>query len=178
MLPFFGGNKFSSIQNRGSKRWSNEAASPVPGSCLRRSEGRHLLDHSLLLKSQQRQHVHHWRWSLVCLSSASSVLALLKTTARGTTEPKVPLYGVVVGDPLFEAVQKLIPEVTAYGVNYPASFEATSRNLGRDDVVKHLTEQSKKCPNVSMVLVFDIPQLTGYCNSKNTSSSATLRALT
>lgn len=74
---------------------------------------------------------------------------LLTTPARGTTEPKVPLYGLVVGDPLFEAVQKLIPEVTAYSVNYPASFESTSRNLGRDDVVKHLNEQSKKCPNVS-----------------------------
>lgn len=73
---------------------------------------------------------------------------MLTGTARGTTEPLSPAYGIVVGDPLFEAVQKLLPEVTAYAVNYPASFEATSRNLGRDDVVKHLNEQSKKCPNV------------------------------
>jgi len=73
---------------------------------------------------------------------------ILTKTARGTTEPISPAYGIVVGDPLFEAVQKILPEVTGYAVNYPASFESTSRNLGRDDVVKHLQEQSKKCPNV------------------------------
>jgi hypothetical protein len=73
--------------------------------------------------------------------------------ARGTTEPLSPTYGIIVGDPLFEAVQKLIPGATGYKVDYPASFDPTSRDLGRDDVAKHLHEQSKKCPEQKFVLV-------------------------
>jgi hypothetical protein len=42
---------------------------------------------------------------------------LLTSIARGTTEPPNPTYGIVVGDPLFAATQKLIPNVTGYAVN-------------------------------------------------------------
>jgi len=42
---------------------------------------------------------------------------LLTTIARGTTEPPNPTYGIIVGDPLFGATQKLIPNVTGYAVN-------------------------------------------------------------
>jgi hypothetical protein len=42
---------------------------------------------------------------------------LLIFIARGTTEPPDPTYGIVVGDPLFAATQKLIPNVTGYAVN-------------------------------------------------------------
>ncbi|KAF2420536.1 alpha/beta-hydrolase [Tothia fuscella] len=84
-------------------------------------------------------------------AAACSPLELI--IARGTTETLNPAYGLVVGDPLFEAVHKLIPSATGYSVNYPASFETTSRDLGRDDVVKHLTEQSKACPEQKFVMV-------------------------
>ena len=75
------------------------------------------------------------------------------TQARGTTEPLLPDYGIVVGDPVFQAVKQLLPEATGYKVDYPASFEPTSRNVGRDDIVKHLTEQAKKCPNQKYAMV-------------------------
>lgn len=73
--------------------------------------------------------------------------------ARGSGEPLAPAYGVVVGDPLYEEVKKSITDATGYKVDYPASFASTSRNAGSDDVVKHLKEQSKTCPNQNYVLV-------------------------
>ncbi|KAF2399443.1 cutinase-domain-containing protein [Trichodelitschia bisporula] len=73
--------------------------------------------------------------------------------ARGTTEPLNPSYGLVVGDPLFDAVKALIPDVTGYKVDYPASFAIESRDLGAADVVKHLATQLAKCPQQKYVLV-------------------------
>lgn len=78
---------------------------------------------------------------------------LTNNEARGTTEPIFPDYGVVVGDPLYAAVKTLIPEVTGYRVDYPASFSPDSLNLGRDNVIKHMTEQPKQCPNQKYVMV-------------------------
>jgi len=73
--------------------------------------------------------------------------------ARGTTEPPNPKYGIVVGDPVFEAVQGLFPQVTGYAVDYPASFATNSKILGTADVIKHLTEQTKKCPKQKFSLI-------------------------
>jgi cutinase len=65
----------------------------------------------------------------------------------------MPTYGVVVGDPLFDAVQKIIPAVTGYPVNYPASFAKDSKDKGAADVAAHLAQQSKACPDQKFVLV-------------------------
>jgi cutinase len=65
----------------------------------------------------------------------------------------MPAYGVVVGDPLYAAVKALVPGVTGYKVDYPASFSPGSVDAGRDDVVKHMTEQPKQCPNQKYVMV-------------------------
>jgi len=82
--------------------------------------------------------------------NACSPLELI--IARGTTEPLYPAYGIVVGDPLFEETKKVIPGVTGYKVNYPASFEPTSKSAGTADVLAHLAAQSKACPSQSFVL--------------------------
>jgi hypothetical protein len=66
--------------------------------------------------------------------------------ARGTGEPLMPKYGTIVGDPLFKAITKLIPDATGYSVNYAANSDPCSRELGEQDVVKHLREQSAKMP--------------------------------
>jgi len=60
---------------------------------------------------------------------------------------------VVVGDPVFEATQAVIPSVTGYSVNYPASFAKDSKAKGAADVLKHLTEASKACPSQDYVLI-------------------------
>ncbi|KAF2673920.1 alpha/beta-hydrolase [Microthyrium microscopicum] len=67
-------------------------------------------------------------------------------------EPRSP-YGIVVGDPLFDALQKKDPKVTGYAVNYPASFALDSKVKGAADVVAHLESQSKTCPDQKYVLV-------------------------
>jgi len=96
----------------------------------------------------------HLAWALPSPDTvASECSALELIIARGTTEPQVPLYGVVVGDPMFDAVKALLPGVTGYAVDYPASFDPNSKNLGADDVVKHLGEQTKKCPKQKFALI-------------------------
>ena len=75
------------------------------------------------------------------------------TVARGTGEPTAPAYGVIIGDPLFRALKKLVPDVTGYSVNYPASSNPCSRDKGGEDVIIHLKSQSAKCPNQKYALV-------------------------
>ena len=50
-------------------------------------------------------------------------------------------------------MKKLLPGATGYKVDYPASFDPGSLNAGRDDVIKHMAEQSKRCPNQKYVMV-------------------------
>jgi pimeloyl-ACP methyl ester carboxylesterase len=65
----------------------------------------------------------------------------------------MPDYGIVVGDPVYEATKLLIPSVTGYKVDYPASFERDSKIKGAANAVKHVIEASKQCPNQEYVLV-------------------------
>jgi len=93
-------------------------------------------------------------WALPALgTNAAECSPLELIIARGTTEPTLPDYGIVVGDPMYEAVKGLFPEVTGYAVDYPASFATNSKVLGSADVVKHLTEQTKKCPKQKFSLI-------------------------
>jgi hypothetical protein len=78
---------------------------------------------------------------------------LLTITARGTGEPLNPKFGIIIGDPLWKAVKKLVPDASAYSVNYPASVAPCSRELGSQDVINHLKAQSSKCPNQKYALV-------------------------
>jgi hypothetical protein len=73
--------------------------------------------------------------------------------ARGTTEPPNPDFGIVVGDPIYEATKEIIPGVTGYAVNYPASFEKDSKTKGTADVLKRLESASVACPKQEFVLV-------------------------
>jgi len=63
---------------------------------------------------------------------------------RGTGE-RGP-YGIIVGDPLYAQIKRLLPSVRGYAVQYPAGMNAASVNAGRDDIVKRLTSQAKECP--------------------------------
>jgi hypothetical protein len=65
----------------------------------------------------------------------------------------MPEYGIIVGDPIYAATKKLIPDLTGYKVDYPASFAKDSKAKGAADVVKHLTEASKACPQQNYVLI-------------------------
>ena len=78
---------------------------------------------------------------------------LLRITARGTGEPLNPKFGIIIGDPLWKAVKKLVPDASAYSVDYPASAAPCSRELGSQDVINHLVAQSSKCPNQKYALV-------------------------
>ncbi|KAI9659349.1 MAG: condensin complex subunit Cut3 [Bathelium mastoideum] len=73
--------------------------------------------------------------------------------ARGTDEPFDPRFGVIVGDPLFNATSFLIPAVTGYAVNYPANLDCDSRSLGSTDILNHLATQTSTCPSQKFVLV-------------------------
>jgi len=73
--------------------------------------------------------------------------------ARGSTEPVNPDYGVIVGDPIFEATKAIMPSITGYKVDYPASFEKDSKTKGWQDVLKHLKQQSASCPDQKYVLI-------------------------
>jgi hypothetical protein len=64
-----------------------------------------------------------------------------------------PTYGIVVGDNIFPAVQALVPDVTGYAVDYPASFATDSKAKGAADVVKHINSQSKACPKQKFALI-------------------------
>jgi hypothetical protein len=63
------------------------------------------------------------------------------------------IQGVIVGDPMYSAVKALFPEITGYAVDYPASLASNSKILGIADVVKHLNEQTKKCPKQKFSLI-------------------------
>jgi cutinase len=65
----------------------------------------------------------------------------------------MPEYGIIVGDPIYAATKKLIPDATGYKVDYPASFAKDSKAKGAADVLKHLTEASKACPQQNYVLI-------------------------
>jgi hypothetical protein len=54
---------------------------------------------------------------------------------------------------MFEAVHGLLPEATGYQVNFPASFELGSRDLGAADVVKYVTQKSAKCSRTKFALI-------------------------
>jgi len=92
-------------------------------------------------------------WALPSASLAPAACSPLELViARGTTEPASP-YGIVVGDPLFDALQKQLPTISGYSVNYPASFAPDSKVKGAEDVVKHLESQTKSCPDQKYILV-------------------------
>lgn len=42
---------------------------------------------------------------------------MAELVARGTDEPLDPSFGIIVGDPLYNAVKKLVPTVIGYAVN-------------------------------------------------------------
>jgi hypothetical protein len=72
--------------------------------------------------------------------------------ARGTGEPLNPKFGIIIGDPLWKAVKKLVPDASAYSVNYPASAAPCSGELGSQDVINYLKAQSSKCPDQKYAL--------------------------
>jgi hypothetical protein len=74
-------------------------------------------------------------------------------TARGTGEPLNPTFGIIIGDPLWKAVKKLIPDATGYSVDYPASAAPCSGELGAQGVINHLKVQSSQCPDQKYALV-------------------------
>ncbi|WP_084460828.1 cutinase family protein [Nocardia kruczakiae] len=77
--------------------------------------------------------------------------------ARGTGEPigTDPGLGAVVGNPVHHALaQRLSNSHSAYRVEYPASLvEPWSVQQGNRDLVKHVTDAAKDCPNQRFVLV-------------------------
>jgi cutinase len=71
--------------------------------------------------------------------------------ARGTGEPGT--LGLVVGDPLFQALAEQVESVSAAPVDYPSSsVTLTGVQQGADDVVDQLTEQADVCPNQQFAL--------------------------
>jgi cutinase len=74
--------------------------------------------------------------------------------ARGTFERGT--LGVIVGDPMFSALQSAIrgQTLSSYPVNYPANLtEPTSVQAGNRDLVNHVTSQAAVCPNQRFILV-------------------------
>jgi len=71
--------------------------------------------------------------------------------ARGTFEPGP--FGVIVGDPLMQAIRKDMPgeNVRGYAVQYPASMQGG--NSGISDVVNRVKEKARECPNMKFALV-------------------------
>ena len=76
--------------------------------------------------------------------------------ARGTGEPNAITdghFGIIVGDPLYNATKLLIPGTTGYAVNYPASGACDSGPRGITDTVNHFKSASASCPDQKFVLV-------------------------
>jgi len=73
--------------------------------------------------------------------------------ARGTFEPG--RLGVIVGDPVFKALQGRFPKkkLSAHPVDYPADASPTSPRKGVQALVKHVTKQARACPKQKFVLV-------------------------
>jgi hypothetical protein len=64
--------------------------------------------------------------------------------ARGSYESKP--YGFLAASAVYEATKKLIPEMTGYSVNYPATYGEESPKIGIKDVKRYFREQTKACP--------------------------------
>ena len=94
---------------------------------------------------------------LATLSAPSATAATCSdldvVAARGTFEPGT--LGLIVGDPVFSALQKKITGKTlsSYAVNYPADLSLTSAATGNADVVNHVNAQAAACPNQRFILV-------------------------
>lgn len=86
-------------------------------------------------------------------ATAATCSDLDVVAARGTFEPGT--LGLIVGDPVFSALQKKITGKTlsSYAVNYPADLSLTSAATGNADVVNHINAQSTACPNQRFILV-------------------------
>ncbi|WP_405994903.1 cutinase family protein [Streptomyces sp. NBC_00986] len=86
-------------------------------------------------------------------ASAATCSDLDVVAARGTFEPGT--LGLIVGDPVFSALQKKITGKTlsSYAVNYPADLSLTSAATGNADVVNHVNAQAAACPNQRFILV-------------------------
>jgi len=88
--------------------------------------------------------------------------------ARGTTEPGT--FGQIVGDPLYAAVLAKVDKhttVSAYAVQYPASFACNSESIGVTDVVNHLRSEVSRCPKEVFALV-------GYSQGADLMHNATI----
>ncbi|MCX4815310.1 cutinase family protein [Streptomyces sp. NBC_01239] len=86
-------------------------------------------------------------------ASAATCSDLDVVAARGTFEPGT--LGLIVGDPVFSALQKKITGKTlsSYAVNYPADLSLTSAATGNADVVNHVNAQAAACPSQRFILV-------------------------
>ena len=86
----------------------------------------------------------------VAASACSDVEVVV---ARGTGEPGT--LGIIVGDPVFTAIQRRLPGLTAtsHAVDYPASTSSTSPTDGNRALVSHVSSQAQTCPEQRFVLV-------------------------
>ncbi|WP_158888406.1 cutinase family protein [Amycolatopsis anabasis] len=86
-------------------------------------------------------------------ASAAGCSDLDVIVARGTGEPGN--LGVIVGDPLYSAIQGKITTKTlsSYAVDYPASITPGSVTQGNEDLVEHVQQQAAACANQRFVLV-------------------------
>ncbi|HEY3751864.1 MAG TPA: cutinase family protein [Pseudonocardiaceae bacterium] len=87
-------------------------------------------------------------------ASAATCSNIDVVVARGTFEPGT--LGIIVGDPVFSALQTAIPGQTlsSYPVNYPANLgEPASVQAGNTDLVNHVTSQAAACPGQRFILV-------------------------
>ncbi|EOD58083.1 cutinase family protein [Amycolatopsis vancoresmycina] len=86
-------------------------------------------------------------------ASAAACTDVDVAVARGTGEPGT--LGIIVGDPVFQAVQnRLRPRsVSGYRVDYPADLgEPASVQRGNTDLVDHVRSQAAACPAQRFVL--------------------------
>lgn len=91
---------------------------------------------------------------VVAAPTASAACADIDVVAaRGTFEPGT--LGVIVGDPVFSALQEKITGKTlsSYAVDYPANLSLTSAATGNADLVDHVRSQAASCPNQRFILV-------------------------
>jgi cutinase len=87
-------------------------------------------------------------------ASAAACSDVDVVVARGTGEPG--RLGLIVGDPVFSAIQRRLPAGTtasSYAVNYPASTSPTSPTQGNRDLVNHVSSQAQSCPDQQFILV-------------------------
>ncbi|TDC42444.1 cutinase family protein [Micromonospora sp. KC213] len=91
--------------------------------------------------------------------------------ARGTGEPG--RLGVIVGDPVFAALQRRLTGVTltSHAVDYPANTSRTSPTEGNRALVDHVTSQAQSCPEQRFILVGYSQGANVVGNSLGTSSA-------